>query len=96
MPTFKPLNASDNRCQAINRRRTRCGAQAMIGKRVCRHHGGKSTGAKTPEGKARSAAAGREALARYHAKRRAIAAEKDAGATAGSDGTDAPRRSDAA
>jgi hypothetical protein len=38
------------RCQARNRLGEQCGKPAMRGKRVCRNHGGASTGAKTPEG----------------------------------------------
>ena len=41
------------RCQAINRQGTQCKKPAMQGKRVCRNHGGASSGAKTPEGKKR-------------------------------------------
>ncbi|MDB2444965.1 hypothetical protein N9X66_07425 [Gammaproteobacteria bacterium] len=41
-------------CSGLSKRtRQRCGNPAMKGKKVCRHHGGKSTGARTPEGKAR-------------------------------------------
>jgi hypothetical protein len=44
------------RCQAMSKRtRLQCSAPAEKGKRVCRFHGGRSTGALTPEGKARSA-----------------------------------------
>ena len=41
-------------CSALSKRtRQRCGNPAMKGKTKCKHHGGKSTGAKTSEGKAR-------------------------------------------
>ena len=44
------------RCQAMSKRtREQCGAPAERDKRVCRFHGGRSTGALTPEGKAISA-----------------------------------------
>lgn len=43
-----------SRCQALSRRtRRQCGAPAVRGKRVCRLHGGKSTGPKTKEGRKR-------------------------------------------
>ena len=46
------------RCQAKSKRTMkRCGAPAMRGKRVCYHHGGKSTGPKTTEGRRRCAEA---------------------------------------
>ena len=46
------------RCSARSKRtKLRCGAPAMKGKKVCRTHGGKSTGPKTEQGKANSAKA---------------------------------------
>jgi len=46
------------RCQALSKRtRRQCSAPAVRGKRCCRFHGGRSTGAKTPEGRQRCAAA---------------------------------------
>ena len=43
------------RCQATSKRtKLQCGRPAMKGKSVCDFHGGKSTGAKTAEGKERS------------------------------------------
>ena len=45
------------RCQAKNRAGNQCAKPAMRGKRVCRNHGGRSTGAKTSEGMARIKAA---------------------------------------
>lgn len=42
------------RCQATSKRtKLQCGAPAVKGKRVCRFHGGKSTGPKTKEGRKR-------------------------------------------
>jgi len=62
-------------CNALSKRtRQRCKAPAIKGKTKCRFHGGKSTGAKTAEGRARIAKAhtvhGRET--------RAIRAERSA------------------
>ncbi len=46
------------RCQAKSKRtKLQCAAPALKGKRVCKTHGGRSTGAKTPEGRQRCAAA---------------------------------------
>ena len=46
------------RCQARSKRSAeQCRKAAMRGKRVCRTHGGASTGPKTPEGRAKCAAA---------------------------------------
>ena len=42
------------RCQATNRRGEQCLKAAIQNKSVCRNHGGKSTGARTEEGKRRS------------------------------------------
>lgn len=50
-----PRNAP--RCGAKTRRGTVCQQAALRGKRRCRHHGGLSTGPRTPEGRARIAAA---------------------------------------
>ena len=45
------------RCQATSKRtKQQCMAPAVKGKQVCRFHGGRSTGPKTPEGKARASA----------------------------------------
>jgi hypothetical protein len=41
------------RCGAKNRRGQPCACPAMRGKRRCRLHGGRSTGARTPEGRER-------------------------------------------
>jgi hypothetical protein len=47
-----------NRCQAMSKRtRQQCGAPASRGKKVCRFHGGASTGAKTEAGRLRIARA---------------------------------------
>ena len=44
------------RCQALSKRsREQCKKAAMHGKQVCRTHGGRSTGPKTPEGRQRIA-----------------------------------------
>lgn len=44
-----------SRCQATSKRtKLQCGRPALRGKSVCDFHGGKSTGAKTKEGKERS------------------------------------------
>ena len=46
------------RCQALSRRsKEQCKKPAIRGKRVCGFHGGKSTGPRTQEGKARVAQA---------------------------------------
>ena len=43
-----------SRCQALSKRtEQQCGAPAVRGMRVCRFHGGKSTGPKTKEGRKR-------------------------------------------
>ncbi len=44
------------RCQARSKRtKNQCGKPALKGKRVCQFHGGRSTGAKTKEGRLRIA-----------------------------------------
>ena len=46
------------RCQALSKRtKNQCGAPAMKGKRVCRFHGGRSTGPTTQVGRDKCAAA---------------------------------------
>ena len=66
-------------CNALSKRtRLRCQAPAIKGKTKCRFHGGRSTGSKTPEGKARQIEAntihGRETRA-IREERRAKLAE---------------------
>ena len=61
------------RCNAWSRSaRRHCRAKALPGKTKCRHHGGLSTGPKTPEGKVRAkearAAGSRAAWARWRAE----------------------------
>lgn len=47
-----------NQCQArSSRTKMQCRAPALAGKRVCKTHGGRSTGPKTAEGRARCAQA---------------------------------------
>ena len=50
-------NCSSQSCGARTRRGTACQKPPLAGKTRCRLHGGLSTGPKTPEGKARIAAA---------------------------------------
>jgi hypothetical protein len=50
-------NWPGKRCLAKTRRATLCQKPAMRGRGRCQLHGGKSTGPRTPEGKARSIAA---------------------------------------
>jgi hypothetical protein len=52
------------RCGARTRRGEPCRLRVEPGKRRCRLHGGLSTGPRTPEGKARIAAAAAPAVAR--------------------------------
>lgn len=54
IPT-KPLDVT--RCMAINRNGTPCQRRKVPGRTRCHLHGGKSTGPRTPDGKARVAAA---------------------------------------
>ena len=47
-----------SRCQALSKRtKQQCGAPAVRGMRVCKSHGGLSTGPKTKEGRKRCASA---------------------------------------
>ncbi len=55
------------KCGAKTRKGNPCRNESEPGKRRCKFHGGKSTGAKTPEGKARIAEAQRQRWARYRA-----------------------------
>ena len=56
-------------CGAKTRKGTPCRAKSEPGRRRCRFHGGRSTGAKTPEGRARIAEAQRRRWARWRAER---------------------------
>ena len=71
-------NWPGKRCLAKTRRATLCQKPAIRGRGRCQLHGGKSTGPRTPEGKARSIAAhtklGRRSKA-YIEKGRAIRKE---------------------
>lgn len=58
------------RCGARTRKGTACLKESEPGKRRCRFHGGKSTGAKTAEGKARIAEAQKLRWAKWRADRR--------------------------
>ena len=51
-------------CGAWTRSAGTCAHKALPGKRRCRFHGGKSTGPKTPEGRARIAEAQRRRWAK--------------------------------
>ena len=53
-------------CGAKTRKGTPCRCRSEPGKRRCRFHGGKSTGAKTPEGRARIAMAQKHRWAHWH------------------------------
>ena len=53
------------RCIAVNRQGNPCSVRVEPGKTKCRFHGGKSTGPRTPEGRARVAEAQRRRWERY-------------------------------
>lgn len=55
-------------CAALTRIGAICANRVIPGKTKCHMHGGKSTGPKTPEGKAKIAAAQRLRWAKYRAK----------------------------
>ena len=55
-------------CNARNRQGKRCGVRVESGKTKCRFHGGKSTGPKTKEGRARIAFAQRKRWAKWRAE----------------------------
>lgn len=57
------------RCGALTRKGTPCRALSEPGRRRCRFHGGRSTGPRTPEGKARIAEAQRRRWTRWRAER---------------------------
>ena len=62
-------------CNALSKRtRLRCQAPAIKGKTKCKNHGGRSTGSKTPEGKARQIAA----ITKHGNETRAIREERSA------------------
>src|SRR5215207_9143830 len=64
-----PLPRKDRpRCGAQTRKDTPCQVRVEAGKRRCRFHGGRSTGPRTPEGKARIAAAQRKRWAECRAR----------------------------
>jgi hypothetical protein len=56
-------------CCAKTRKGTPCVRRVVAGRDRCSSHGGKSTGPRTPEGKARVAAASRARWARYRQER---------------------------
>ena len=61
------------RCQALSRRtKLQCGAASVKGKRVCKWHGGLSTGPKTAQGRQRCA----EAKTIHGTETRAIRAQR--------------------
>lgn len=57
------------RCGAKTRKGTPCRMKSEPGKRRCKFHGGRSTGARTPEGKARIAEAQRRRWSAWRAVR---------------------------
>ena len=57
------------RCGAKTRKGTPCRMKSEPGKRRCKFHGGRSTGARTPEGKARIAESQRRRWLAWRAKR---------------------------
>lgn len=59
------------RCGAKTRTGKPCQMKSEPGKRRCKFHGGKSTGARTPEGKARIAEAQRRRWTKWRVDRRA-------------------------
>ncbi len=60
-------------CGAMNRQGNLCQCKKLLRGGRCRFHGGCSTGARTPEGKARSIAALRAGYDEWVKKRRATA-----------------------
>ena len=70
------LNRTVNRCQATSKRTTdQCRKAAMKGKKVCRAHGGCSTGPRTKQGRKRCAEA-RYLHGRETRKKRELRAQK--------------------
>jgi hypothetical protein len=67
-----PLNTDKHRCGAkLHRKLAWCKRWPVPGKKRCRLHGGRSTGARTPEGKAKALAARREGLQQWFEETRA-------------------------
>lgn len=64
------------RCRARTRKGTPCRCKSEPGKARCKFHGGLSTGARTPEGRARIAEAQRRRWARWRAARGIAEPEK--------------------
>lgn len=62
------LEARRTLCGAITRNGTPCRCMSEKGKRRCRFHGGKSTGPKTAEGRAKIAEAQRQRWAKYRSE----------------------------
>lgn len=58
------------RCGSLTRKGTACWNWSEPGRRRCKFHGGKSTGPRTPEGRARIADAQRQRWARWRAARK--------------------------
>lgn len=59
----KPMSRSGKICGAKTRKGTPCQSRALFASGKCKNHGGLSTGPRTAEGKAKSVAAARDALA---------------------------------
>lgn len=67
-------------CGARTRKGTTCRNKSEPGRKRCRFHGGKSTGPRTPEGRARIAEAQRRRWARWRAEQSETAEAIEAGA----------------
>ena len=72
---WNPAKRDRPRCGARTRAGGSCKAPAVAGGKRCRVHGGCSCGPKTPEGKARSFAAGKAGFERWNASRQAAKAD---------------------
>lgn len=72
-PALDIGNLKPTKCGARTRKGQRCRLAPEPGKRRCRAHGGLSTGAQTPEGRARIAEAQRRRWAAWHAEKQAAA-----------------------
>lgn len=68
-------------CGAKTRKGTPCRAKSEPGKRRCKFHGGKSTGARTPEGRQRLSEAAHRRWARWRAERGAEVGQGNAPGT---------------